>query len=155
VKRNFDEVQGKARDLNRWHAELDRGGPPMHQVLNAADGRFSGQFRVHLMDQVRAQLLAVSAHGHSVARTEREIAAVEEPAIMVLFQLTGRSEFQQDGTAAAPLESGDYTITTTTTPYVWHHSPGCSAGPTTRARASGGPAPPRPGRCRRSRANPA
>ena len=124
MNKNFDEVQGKARDLIRWHAELDRGGPPMHQILDAVDGDFSGQYRQHLIDQVRAQLLEVSAHGHSVARTEREIATVEDPSIMVFFQLTGRSVFQQEGMAAAPLRPGDYTVTTTDTPYVWHHSPG-------------------------------
>lgn len=111
MKRNFDEIQGKARDLIRWHAALDRGGPPMHQILGAADGRFSGRFRLHLMDQVGAQLLEVSAHGHSVARTEREIAAVAEPSVMVYFQLTGHSEFQQDGTPAAQLEPGEPGLT--------------------------------------------
>ena len=122
MQENFDEVRGSARDLVSWHAALDRGGPPFHQQPAAVAGSFAGRFRLHVLDQVGAQLIEVCAREHSVSRTSTEIAAMEESFFLVFFQLAGSSEFRQEGTAPALLRPGDYTITSTRTPYAWHHS---------------------------------
>lgn len=122
MKGNFDEVRGSARDLISWHTTLDCGGPPFHQPPAGPAGSFAGRFRRHLMDQVGVQLIEVSAREHSVSRTLTEIAAVAEPSFLVCFQLAGHSEFRQEGTACALLGPGDYTITSTRTPYTWRHS---------------------------------
>jgi hypothetical protein len=48
------------------------------------------------------QLVEVNARDHVVVLTAREIAAMEEPFVMVYFQLAGHSEFRQAGLHGYP-----------------------------------------------------
>lgn len=141
-----------AGDLIDRHSQLDHGGPPFHSPPAAAGSDLDGRFRLHMMDQVSAQLIDMHARQHLVSRTPREIEATEEPSFLVYFQLAGNGKFRQQGTRGARLGPGDYVISSTHIPYTWELTgnfsiytlrpavPPCVR----RARASGAPASPPP-----------
>lgn len=122
AKRSFADMKEAVDDLESWHATMAAGdGSPFHQIEPIRDAEhftgFSARVRRHSMDQMYTQLVEVRTSEHAIRRTAEHTRADPELDYLLHFQLSGSSMFQQGGSPIARMRPGDYTVTTTHSPY--------------------------------------
>lgn len=117
----FDEINGTAEDIRSWQNLIWGSKPEFHHVgMPTADRSFTASLSRTVLDRVSTHRIRASTRKHAVRRTAEHIRHTAEPNYVMVFQLAGRSEFQQ-GDSHAVLSPGDLTIARSGTPYSWLH----------------------------------
>lgn len=126
MKGKFTEVKGTAQDLANWHALLSSDDAPAFTgLLSIADpDDFAGRLRRNYLDHVTAALIQTRASEHTLRRAAEHIAATPEPGYMVMFQLAGKSVFQEGDNPPAELRAGSFAISATNNPHLWTFTDG-------------------------------
>ena len=114
----FQEIRGRADDLDSWRVLIAGGQPSFQRVENPDGGEFHGTLHRQVLDRISAHLIDIRASRHVVHRTAEHIRTTPEPLYVVNFQVAGTSTFTQAGSSAA-LEPGDYAVSSSQVPFDW------------------------------------
>jgi AraC-like DNA-binding protein len=114
----FQEIRGRATDLDSWRILIAGGLPSFQRVENPQGGEFEGTLHRQVLDRISAHLIEIRTSHHVIHRTPEHIRSTSEPLYVVNFQIEGTSTFTQAGNSAV-MEPGDYAVSSSQVPFDW------------------------------------